>query len=274
VTVRRVAFEYPADVNVRWSPRRPEFAASANSVSLLMPYMEPYVVASVRSALPDLDDDLRERTEHYLRQELQHHRQHRRFNDELVSAYPGLRRVESWMQRSYRWLARTRSRPFSVAYAAGFEAVAFNAARWVDRRADELFADADPLPTTLLLWHLAEEVEHKSVAFDVYEAIGGTRRTYAVASIVAMVMLAWFSLLGTLTMLAADRRLLSPVTHWRMTRWTFSFTFDLLPAILVSALPGHHPSRLRDPAWMSAWLRQFDPDTGTLPEWQPETAWR
>jgi len=268
-----MAFEYPIGLDVRWSPQKPEFAAAANSVSLLMPYLEPYVVASVRSALPELDDDLRGRTEQYLRQELQHHRQHRRFNDEVVRTYPALRHVESWMQRTYRWLNRTRSQRFNVAYAAGFEAVAFNAARWVDRHVEELFVDTDPVPTTLLLWHLAEEVEHKSVAFDVYQAIGGTRRTYALATVLAMVMLAWFALCGTLTMLAADRRLFSPVTHWRMFRWTFSFTFDLLPSVLVSTLPGHHPSNLRDPEWMTTWLRQFDPDTGTLPTWQPGSYW-
>ena len=35
---------------------------------------------------------------------------------------------------------------------------------------------------------------------------------------------------------------------------------------MVSALPGHHPSDLADPIWLSSWLTHFDPETGTLPE--------
>jgi len=130
-----------------------------------------------------------------------------------------------------------------------------------------LFAGADAVPSTLFLWHLAEEVEHKSVAFDVYRAVGGSRWTYAFAMVVSMLLRAWFSVVGTVTMLFANRRLFSPLAHLRLMRWSLSFLFDLLPAMVVSALPGHHPSNFADPPFLTSWLRQFDPDTGTMPEW-------
>ena len=101
----------------------------------------------------------------------------------LVAArYPRLARVEGWMRRTYGWLGRTRSQRFNLAFAAGSETIAFTLARWTEEHLGELFTGADPVPTTLFLWHLAEEVEHKSAAFDVYEAIDGSRLRYAFAT--------------------------------------------------------------------------------------------
>ncbi len=39
-----------------WHPTKPEFAAARNSLSLGMPYGEPYVIAAVRSVLGDMDE--------------------------------------------------------------------------------------------------------------------------------------------------------------------------------------------------------------------------
>jgi hypothetical protein len=52
-----------------------------------------------------------------------------------------------------------------------------------------------------------------------------------------------------------------------MLQWTISFVFELLPAMAVSALPGHHPSKLVDPPFYGQWLQHLDADEGTLPVW-------
>ena len=272
VPVRRVRFEWPADLDPVWTRREPDLAIAANAVSLLMPHMEPYVVASVRSQLPTLrevDPDLAERATAYATQEAQHHGQHRRFNDLLGARYPGLARVERLMAWIFGKL-RTRSPLFGLAFAAGFECIAFTAARWVDKRT-RLLRGGDPTATTLFLWHLAEEVEHKSVAWDVYQRSvgpdGGGRLRYAWATWVAGVVLAGCSLLGTWVMLWHERRFWRPDAHVRLLVWSVSFIFVALPAMIVSALPGHHPDSLVDPAGLAHWLDHFDPETGTVPEW-------
>jgi predicted metal-dependent hydrolase len=262
---RALRFEYPDDFDPAWSPRRPEFACAANAVSLIMPYAEPYFVRSVRAVLPELEGDARTTAQQYLRQELQHHVQHRRFNQLVDQRYPRLVRVEGWMRRTYGWLSRTRSTRFSLAFAAGSEAIAFTLARWTEQHLGDLFADADPVPSTLYLWHLAEEVEHKSAAFDVYEQLDGSRRRYAFAMVLSFVILAWFTTIGALTMLFADGRGFHPVSYLRLLRWGLSFAWIGLPSLLVSALPGHHPSDFADPIWLSSWLGHFDADAGTLP---------
>lgn len=263
--VRRIRFEYRAGVDPAWNRRRPEFACAANGVSLLMPYAEPYFVASISDALGDLSDDLRPKVQDYLVQERRHHREHRRLNDIIGRRYPRVVPLERWMERTYGWLAAHGSRRFNLAFAAGSETIAFTIARWTEDHLSELFTGADPVPATLFLWHLAEEVEHKSVAFDVYAEIDGSRLRYAGALALSLVLLGWFTVLATLVMLAGQRRLVHPAGQLRLLRWAVSYAFSGLPVMVASALPGHHPSDLADPVWLSAWLGHYDPETATLP---------
>ena len=274
VPVRRVRFTWPDDFDPNWAPSHPELAAAANAVSLLMPYVEPYIVGCVRSEASRLADSganspaetlLVGRAQAYAAQEAQHHAQHRRFNDLLVASRPELKRVE----RLTRWTMarlRRRSTRFGLAYAAAFETMAFVAARWVDRHLS-LLRGAEPRATTFFLWHLAEEVEHKEVAFDVYEASGGGRLRYAGAAVVAATMLSGLSWLGCLSLLAGQGRLWNPLAHLRLARWSLSFVFAALPVLVLSALPGHHPRDLVDPAGLEHWLDHLDTATATVPEW-------
>jgi predicted metal-dependent hydrolase len=266
--VRRVRFAWPDEFEPVWTPEVPELAIAANAVSLLMPHAEPYVVASARAALDQglvTDPELAEQVRAYAAQEAQHHGQHRKLNDLLVARYPSLRRLDRLLGRVFGVLRR-RSTRFGLAYAAGFETIAFVAARWVDRR-QSLLRGGDPTATTLFLWHLAEEVEHKRVAFDLYRAAGGGRLRYAWAVVVAAVVLALGAWAGTLAMLAGERRLWRPSSHLRLAAWSISFVFAALPVMVVSALPGHHPGDLADPAGLEHWLDHLDPDTSTVPDY-------
>ncbi len=228
-----------------------------------MPYAEPYVAKSVRAAVPHLEEhpELHEQAKQFVREELAHHVSHRAFNDVLCEHHPGLRPIERIMRRTYGWL-EGRSARFNLAFAAGFETVAYNAARWVDKKMGTLFprrGNYDQHAADLFLWHLAEEVEHKTVAFDAYRTLHegerGSRRTYAAAMMLSAMLLALFTILGTLRLFWDHGRLFRPVAHWRMLTWTLGFTFDLFPAMAVSCTKSHHPSKLVDPSFYELWLR-------------------
>ena len=273
VPARQVQFEYPDDFRAMWHPYKPEFAAACNALSLGMPYGEPYVIASVRKVIDDLEDpELAARARAYLTQERNHYRQHRRLNTLLTAEMPGLSRIERWLDRSYRWLARKGSREFNVAFAAGFEAVAYSAARWMDRRRNALFRGSDSVPATLFLWHLAEEVEHKSVAHDVGAAVDGKRSRYAAGMITSFTMLVWFIVLGTVAQLWSTRRIFNPLAWIRLVWWAFGFAMEALPTMAITVLKGHHPSDLADPAWLTTWLDQYDAATDTMPLWDAPLA--
>lgn len=254
-----------------WTPRRPEFACAANSVSLMMPTIEPYFVRAMQAALPALDESLTAGTRTYISQEAAHLAQHRRYNQRLVDRYPALGPVDRLTARVYRRVERSGSTEFNLAFAATSETMAYSAARWAADRRTDLLADADPVSSTLFLWHLAEEVEHKSAAFEVHRAVAGTslraglRMVAAMAVALALVVL--FVIAGTTVMVVAEGRLYRPIAWLRLIGWSVTFAFELLTNLALSVLPGFHPEDLTDPAWYEVWLREFDTESGTLPLW-------
>lgn len=266
---RRVRFVYPEPFPVVWTPRFPELAAAANAVSLSMPHVEPYVVAAVREGASELDPDdpLRAAVDGFVAQEREHHRQHHRCNELLVEQVPRLARVDRLMRRAYGWLRRTRSTRFGVAFAAASESLAFSLARWTEDHSRRLFDGADPHVSTLFLWHLAEEVEHKDVAHRVWVAIDGSRWRYLRAAAVSVALLFLSTVAGTLVLLAHERRLWNPVAWWRLTVWGTSLAFEILPNLYAGSSSRHSPNDLVDPPLLSAWLRHYDPVDRTMPLW-------
>ena len=245
-------------VEAAWNPRAPELAFAVDGVSLLMPYAEPYFVRTVRRALPDLDPELRATASAFCAQESAHHTQHRRFNDHIAEGRPGVARLERWIDRTYGRLERKRGLRFSLAFAAASETIAFSIARWADRHHHDLFDDVEPDTAGLFQWHLAEEVEHKSVAFDVYAAVDGSRIRYTLAAMTTFTILAWFTVLTILTLMGSTGRWRSPVSWLRLPRWAIDISFTTLPDLAASCLPGHHPDQLSDPVGLTAWLRAGD----------------
>lgn len=263
---RRVSFEYPADTDPMWVPHLPEFAAAANAISLGMPYAEPLFIKAVRSTFGQIDDDLRARSESYIRQETGHHTQHKRFNDIVSARYPGTRTVQKLMAANAAWVWR-RSHRFRVAYAAGGETISYGVARWTEAHLGEVMDQADPVPATLFLWHLAEEIEHKSNTYDVFEATDGSRLRYAWATCIGLATIACFTAVGALVQLWGEQRLRYPITWYRLAKLAVSLAVVLVPTVVISSLPGHHPRDFTDPIYLPAWLTQYDPVTATMPLW-------
>jgi predicted metal-dependent hydrolase len=225
----------------------------------------------MQRAIPDLPQNQVEPCRAYVAQEAQHHRQHVRFNRRLTEVYPALRRVEGAANRFFRLLERRCSSRFNLAFAAGSETIAYSAARWAASNRRELFGRGDEVATSLFLWHLAEEVEHKSAAHEVYTTLhpSGFRAwlVRAVAVVVSLLSLFGFVVAGTSTMLWAERLLHRPMVWYRLVRWGIGFAFEVLPNVAVSLTPGHHPDQFADPAWYEVWLREYDSADGTLPIW-------
>ena len=267
--LRRITFHYPDDLDPAWIPDVPEFAYAANGLSLLMPYAEPLFIKAVRSAFPVIDDDMRARTENYIKQEVGHYSEHQRFNEIIRARHPGVGRVERWMKRCADWISTTRSRNFNLAFAAGGEIMSFLLARWVDKHAGDLFTGAEPVPTTLFLWHLAEEVEHKSSASDVYEVVERLEAALRVRDgprhgVARMVRVG--SRAGDV---ARRRTAVQPGQPLAVVPMVAEPGVRALPVdvgVGVARPPTVPTSPI--PIFLTTWLRQYDPVTATMPLWE------
>jgi predicted metal-dependent hydrolase len=126
------------------------------------------------------------------------------------------------------------------------------------REDDGADSDQANVAANLFVWHLAEEAEHRSIAYEVHQRTGGSQLAYTWAMIVSFAILGVFTSLGILTMLIRDRRILHPLAWFRLIGWSLSFLFNAVPLMAVTCLSGHEPADLLDPPNLMAWLQNRD----------------
>lgn len=177
ITVRRPEFEWPSDLPVLPLPDDPSRSCELVALSFTLPYLEPYLIRTMRVAGKEVaDDQLASEIKAFSGQEAQHYKNHARVNDVVRSRLSAegateMRRLEDALDADYRRFSAEKSLAFNLAYAEGFEAMTFALARSVLRVAD--VESVVPEWADLIAWHLAEEVEHRTVTFDAYEAVVG-----------------------------------------------------------------------------------------------------
>lgn len=258
IVARQMRFDFPDDIKPHWIPGQPELAHMINGASLTMPYLEPFLIRTIRESLPLLRDPLlRADALAFIAQEGQHFRAHRRYNDLLKrNGYPGLARIEAAMEASY---ARLSQRPLArrLAYTAGFESMTLGLTRWLIDQRCRLFAGADGRVVSFVLWHMVEEAEHKTVAFDVYQA---TQRSYLIRALGVLhgsLDVMRFSMRAYQEMLRQDGLWYRLGSRLRLALQLARFLFHVSPALLRALLPGHDPRSETDREWAREWIERY-----------------
>lgn len=160
-----------------WS-RIPEFALFFNATGAAIPVIEHFlnnVMNEVRQAVAEGDPALAAELEVFIRQETNHTAYHNRFNKRMFDAgYADLKPVLRQITEELRALRRNRSLAFCAAYCAGFENAATFSAQYLLEGCEDLFEGAEPHGANLILWHVAEEFEHRAVCHDAFHAVSGS----------------------------------------------------------------------------------------------------
>lgn len=173
ITVRQMAFEFPEEVDPVFIEGDPEQSFRMIAASLLLPYLEPYLIRTMKAAKarvtdPQLLDDLKR----FSAQEGQHYRAHMKFNEAIrLAGFPRLVELEHELEADYRRFTSDRSLRFNLAYAEGFEALTMNAIKFIMEH--QGFDDPQMPIMQMWEWHFVEELEHRNVAFDVYDHVCG-----------------------------------------------------------------------------------------------------
>ena len=259
LVVRRIPFEFSDDIDPHWKADEPEWSHMVNGASLTMPYLEPFLIDSVREALESIDDPaVREAAKGFNAQEGQHFRQHRRYNEILkAKGYTELARIEEEMQASYDRMRERRSLAFRMAYTAGFESMTLGVTEWLVRRRRSLFGGSDPRVASFILWHFVEEAEHKRVAFEVYQAACPGYWMRALGVFTGSLHLMWFTRRGYVAMLKRDGLWWNFRSRLRVWRRVIEFGRFALPCMLRSLSPRHDPAHEPDLPWVREWIRGY-----------------
>lgn len=172
--VRNVEFELGDDIPRAWHGGRRAVTLFFNNLSVFFPAGERFFIHAVRAhEKPLTDPRLKEDVRRFCAQEGIHSREHVAYNALLTrQGYPIAEmeaRVERILGRTRRYASPRRQ----LAATCALEHFTALLASFVleDPRTLE---GAHPKLAALWRWHAAEENEHKAVAFDVYQASGGS----------------------------------------------------------------------------------------------------
>nr|WP_099244615.1 metal-dependent hydrolase [Mycobacterium sp. shizuoka-1] len=174
LTVRRMRFDFSDPVAVIWQPANPAFSHAMNVFSFVAVCFEKMIVEAVREAQSLFTDPgVAAEAQAFLRQEAQHANAHRQHVAALVRRYPGLQEGFDAIEASYDEMTRVRSLDYRLAYIANLEAMFTPSFRFLLDNHTTVFRPGDDRLASLFLWHIVEEVEHRSSALMIYDAVVG-----------------------------------------------------------------------------------------------------
>lgn len=294
--VRRVRFDFAsADVPFNWQPERPAFGMQCNVISFFAPGFEKFIVEATREAIPFMrrSADVEE-AEAYLRQEAQHSAAHASHLRALIKRWPGLQETRDEVIASYDRLTATKPLAWRLAYAAVVEATFTPYFKVFLDHEDQLFRPGDERVASLFLWHYVEEIEHRSSALIVYDAVhdsylyrlsaipGVVRHMGEIISIIASgfskhvpkedggdygrLMPKGFSYSAIRDSLTAAREVN------KTCRSTYSGVprrelLAMLVGLVRSQAPNHDPQRERLPEFAAEWFKKYEADPNVAARW-------
>jgi len=177
IPVRRLTFEIPSaeDFDPVYMARNAAISYNFTGLGLYVALLEPFIVKSMRRVLEQITDPaLKEEVDRFCRQEAQHYQQHERFNAVVLGhGYPGLQERVDRLAADFQRFLTERSDRFRIGFVEGFEAYTNQGALAIleSRVCDH--PRTDPRFGHLYRWHMLEEIEHRNVAFDLYEHLFG-----------------------------------------------------------------------------------------------------
>ncbi|PVY70029.1 hypothetical protein C8D92_11059 [Tamilnaduibacter salinus] len=186
---RRVHFDFD-DTPLHWLRGDPFSTHMINGIHMLLPEGELWFCRVFNKALPLVEDDeLRKDVQGFIRQEAIHSRAHTKAQGYLEAhglTLDEYRDRVTWLFQTLLDEAplgiralqnRATDKPWliiRVGLVAAIEHFTGVLGQWaMDNESWE--RDGDPTMVDLFKWHLAEEVEHRSVAFDLFEHLCRTQ---------------------------------------------------------------------------------------------------
>ncbi|MGV0635012.1 metal-dependent hydrolase [Mycolicibacillus trivialis] len=245
------------------------FSHFVAGLSAGFPPGEEAFIRSVRRFADQVTDPvLKKRVAGFIGQEAMHGQQHRELNRKLselgflVDWYD----AESVISRQKRFEDRISGQVHLAMTAAAEHYTAVLAER-VLSSAEIQAIPGEPEMWNLLNWHAFEELEHKSVAFDVYRAVGGSERV-RITVMAVLLALTGPVVLGTL-LVALARDPIARRQPLRLVREAYGLfrgpVFRGIGRELAKYLkPGFHPDDIDTTALLERWQTELFGAEGAL----------
>jgi uncharacterized protein len=264
-----IDFQLDSSIPRYWYDNDPYKSRLMDGMQLYFPDGERYFITCVRHYREQIKDPiLSKHVKDFTRQEGQHGIAHSRFNSLLREQGLPVDDLLAMQKRRNGFWLKHFSPGFNLALTAAFEHfTALLAEGFFARK--EIMAGADPRMQALFAWHAIEEMEHKSVVFNVMTTVAGVGYfTRCSAMLFATLDLTFETLRTTGILLKADgfgwwqrQRMLLGHLGWMYGR---KGVFGSCSAQIRAYMkPGFHPDDIpvvhNYPDWVKAWERSGDP---------------
>lgn len=170
---RDLHFLPPAEHIQDWHGLGPHFTQFMNALSIFFPAGERMFIDAVRSYRDQVPDpDLKKAATAFIGQEAMHSREHVEYNKLMADAGLPAERLDAFVWDFLDWIKATtpKSVPLNITIALEHFTALMGSAI-LDH--PEVFEGSQEDYERMWFWHALEEVEHKAVAYDVYEKCVG-----------------------------------------------------------------------------------------------------
>ncbi|RAU19837.1 metal-dependent hydrolase [Nitrincola tibetensis] len=168
IFIRNIHFPIQDVKQHDWFEGDPLRTSYCDALSVLFPAGERFFIKSVKHYLDKIEDpDFREEVRRFCIQEAFHTREHEAYNAQLASYGYDVEKMEA---RVIKALGRVKSPIVQLAFTVAIEHLTATLS-YLILKDPKVLAKVTPVYRDLWTWHALEEMEHKAVAFDVYQLV-------------------------------------------------------------------------------------------------------
>lgn len=172
VTPRKFQAEDYSKANKYWFANNAVLSLGTSLFSIYIPRGEKFFIKSVRYFEDQITDpDLKQKIKAFIQQEANHYQAHEVFNDSLNAKDIRVQREIEAAEKMFTFMEKWLPKKTQLGITVFAEHMTATGAKQM-LKSPEVAKHQDAEVRKLWEWHAVEEIEHKSVAFDVYEAIG------------------------------------------------------------------------------------------------------
>ncbi|KVE32625.1 metal-dependent hydrolase [Burkholderia sp. TSV86] len=248
---RDIRFALPADRAQDWHVQGAPVTHFMNALSLLFPAGERFFMDSVRNYRDQIQDpELKKQVAGFIGQEAMHTREHIEYNDLLEAAGLPAHKLDKRLWTFLGWGKKVLPHSVQLAITIALEhytamfanQLLAHPSRWIEGSVQGY--------TQMWLWHATEETEHKSVSYDVWNAVMPSGvKTYLLrtGTMLVTTVIFWTVIFDFHVRLMLAHRLRHGKLKgmWRLFKFLYSPTKGLFASIALEWLdyfrPGFHP---------------------------------
>ncbi|MFZ5757671.1 MAG: metal-dependent hydrolase [Pseudomonadota bacterium] len=208
VPVRRMDFDFPADMPRYWYRGNPWITHFMNGLSAVFPDGERFFIDTVRNFQDRIDDpELQKQVRGFIGQEANHGKEHEAFNHLLEDRFGlPISRIAGYVKRRTDRMRSSLSKERQLAITIALEHFTAILANQLLEN-PEVMAELEAAYGDMFMWHAVEETEHKAVAYDVYQQVSGNYAIRVRAMAITTVMFTAHQFAFMLWLVARDGKL-------------------------------------------------------------------